>query len=126
MARSPKSAETIRKVAEQLASGSSPFAIRATSSRAPYTRGGLHFASRREPVVLPETTTPDQVRRLVADTAITLSLVHLDSGRFAELPREIFDADGLPDPERVVELSDALLTAAPAPETASAEKGEAA
>ncbi|MFC5372885.1 hypothetical protein ACFPIF_09995 [Brevundimonas faecalis] len=84
------------------------FVVHAVSNRAPYTRGGIHFASRRSAVVLPTTTTPDQVRRLIADTAITLSLVHQASGQAVELPRDLFDADGDPDFDRLVVLADEL------------------
>lgn len=83
-------------------------AVQATSNRAPYTRGGIHFASRRTPVVLPITTTPDQTRRLVADTAITLALVHVPSGKTVELPRDLFGADGEPDFDRMLALTDDL------------------
>lgn len=93
-----------------LAFALSAFVVRAVSSRAPYTRGGIHFASRREGVVLPETTTPDQTRRLIADTAITLSLVHLESGQSVELPRDLFNDEGDPDFERLTTLGEDLAS----------------
>lgn len=93
--------------------------VRAVSSRAPYTRGGIHFASRREGVVLPETTTPDQTRRLIADTAITLSLVHLESGQSAELPRDLFNDEGEPDFERLTALGEDLASRVTASEAAA-------
>lgn len=83
-------------------------AVQAVSNRAPYTRGGIRFASRREPVILPTSTEPDQVRRLVADPAITLSLVHVASGKSVELPRDLFGPDGEPDFARLVIASDEL------------------
>lgn len=84
-------------------------ALQAASNRAPYTRGGIHFASRRTPVVLPDTTTPDQVRRLVADTAVTLSLLHVASGKSVELPRDLFSPTGEPDFDRLAVLTDDLV-----------------
>lgn len=83
-------------------------AVQAVSNRAPYTRGGIRFASRREPVILPTSTDQDQLRRLVADPAITLSLVHVASGRTVELPRDLFGPDGEPDFARLIILSDEL------------------
>ena len=83
-------------------------AVQAASNRAPYTRGGIHFASRRTPVVLPTTTTPDQVRRLVSDVAVTLSLLHVASGKSVELPRDLFGPTGEPDFDRLAVLSDDL------------------
>lgn len=83
-------------------------AIQALSTRAPYTRGGIHFASTRTAIVLPDTTTADQTRRLIADTAITLSLVHLASGKSVVVPRDAFDADGQPDLEKLNAVEEAL------------------
>lgn len=91
---------------------SAPVAVRAQSSRAPYTRAGIRFASRQDVIALPETTTPDQFRRLVADVAITLSILHVETGRSVELPRDLFDAEGEPDFDRLSALIDGLMTSA--------------
>ena len=94
------------------------FEVRATSGRAPYTRGGVHFPSTRDAVVLPADIGPAQVRRLADDPIIALTMIHVASGRSAVLTADdLFDADGAPNAARMVEITEGLLTA-------SADQGE--
>lgn len=107
MARAPKKAEA--PIMPPMADGEAPeVVVQAMSSRAPYRRAGVHFAATRTAVVLPFGTTPDQTRRLLADPAITLTLVHVASGRSVTVPRDVFDAEGEPDTEKFRAVEDEL------------------
>jgi hypothetical protein len=62
------------------------------SSRAPYTRGGIRFASNRTPVTVPgDEITDDQLEALAGDAAISIALVNRETGErqeFAKLTAE--------------------------------------
>lgn len=97
-------ASTAPDVSAYVLNPDSAFVVCVQSNRAPYTRGGIHFASRRQRVSMPTTTTPDQFRRLAADTAVSFELVHLASGKAVDLPRDLFGPTGEPDFDRLSDL----------------------
>lgn len=73
------------------------------SSRAPYTRGGIRFASNRTAVTVPgDEISDDQLEALAGDTAISISLVNRETGErqeFAKLTAEQnAPADAAPPP----------------------------
>ena len=60
--------------------------VRLTSSRAPYRRAGIAFASTREPVVINgDKLTADQDERLRSDPAIGIELVDVETGKVTTL-----------------------------------------
>lgn len=117
MARAPKKSKS--PIIPLVGDGEAPEVIvQAKSNRAPYQRGGVHFADTRNPVVLPQDTTPDQTHRLLADPAITLALVHVASGKSVTVPRDVFDAEGVPDLKTFEAVKDELLALIAEGETA--------
>lgn len=104
--------------------------IRLTSSRAPYTRAGIRFASNRTPVVLSGAeVSDDQLVRLSEDTAISIEIVDPATGDRIEMVKSPEGApEGAPPAEdaivRTVDSADAATTtdavapAAPAPAAA--------
>lgn len=84
--------------------------LKLTSSRAPYTRGGVSFASNRTPVVLGhDEITSAQLVKIIADPAIALALTDPETGLSAPLPADLFDETGKPDEARLAEIAEALL-----------------
>lgn len=60
------------------------------SSRAPYTRAGIDFASNREPVLVEQgSLDAERILRLVDDVAISFRLVDPVTGVFADVPRDL-------------------------------------
>ena len=98
----PKTAETVAKVQEVFAGTvAGRLKLRLRSSRAPYTRAGIDFASTREPVLIGfDEVTDEQVRRLVGDVAISFGVTDPVTGVSADLPRDLITA-GLDTSEAV-------------------------
>lgn len=124
----PKTAETVAKVQEVFAGTvAGRLKLRLRSSRAPYTRAGIDFASTREPVLLDRgDLTDDQVRRLVGDVAISFGVTDPVTGVSADLPRDIVAGRDPTDPDPVkaaefAKLVDDLVERAEAAEKAQAE-----
>lgn len=64
--------------------------FRLKSSRAPYTRGGIRFASTREAVVVPGAAlSDDQLERLKADQAVTIEVVDAETGKPVDLDKTL-------------------------------------
>lgn len=84
--------------------------LKLTSSRAPYTRGGVSFASNRTPVILGhDEITSAQLAKIIADPAIALALTDPETGLSAPLPADLFDEAGRPDEARLADIAEALL-----------------
>lgn len=119
----PASAEAAAALTAVAASASAdPVQVRLTSSRAPYTRGGVRFASNRVPVSLGrDQITEDQLLKIDADAAITIELVLVETGRAVTVPHGTLTAAHGGDEAALkvfAELQDAL--AAPASEEGKA------
>lgn len=68
------------------------------SSRAPYTRGGIGFASNREDVVVPgDQITDAQLEKLADDAAISISLVNRETGERQEFAKLTADQQAQAD-----------------------------
>lgn len=71
------------------------------SSRAPYVRAGIDFASNREPVLVEQgALDAERILRLVDDVAISFRLVDPVTGVFAEVPRNLIGVTEA-EPEKV-------------------------
>lgn len=71
------------------------------SSRAPYTRAGIDFASNREPVLVEQgSLDATRILRLVDDVAISFRLVDPVTGVFADVPRDLIGVTD-EEPEKV-------------------------
>lgn len=93
--------------------------IRLKSSRAPYTRAGIRFASNREPVVLNGAEVSDeQLVKLSEDTAISIEIVDPATGARIDMAKSPEDASEGAAPSdgavvRTVAAADAAAPAAP-------------
>lgn len=94
------------------------------SSRAPYTRAGIDFASNRE-AVLVEQGSLDAMRilRLVDDVAINFRLVNPVTGVFADVPRGLIGVTD-EEPEKVGQFD--AIVAELLDRAEAAEKAQAA
>ena len=71
------------------------------SSRAPYTRAGIDFASNREAVLVEQgSLDATRILRLVDDVAISFRLVDPVTGVFADVPRDLIGVTD-EEPEKV-------------------------
>lgn len=71
------------------------------SSRAPYTRAGIGFASNREAVLVEQgSLDATRILRLVDDVAISFRLVDPVTGVFADVPRDLIGVTD-DEPEKV-------------------------
>lgn len=84
--------------------------LRLKSSRAPYRRGGVRFASNREPVLVGRgEVTEAQLASIAADTAIVIELVNTETGAAVAIPRELI---GYRSEDAQRELAELLVTVA--------------
>lgn len=99
------------------------------SSRAPYTRAGIDFASNREPVLVEQgSLDATRILRLVDDVAISFRLVDPVTGVFADVPRDLIGVTDK-EPEKVGQFDAIvaeLLDRAEAAEKAKAAADKAA
>jgi len=99
------------------------------SSRAPYTRAGIDFASNREPVLVEQgSLDATRILRLVDDVAISFRLVDPVTGVFADVPRDLIGVTD-EEPEKVGQFDAIvaeLLDRAEAAEKAKAAADKAA
>ncbi|WP_088582541.1 hypothetical protein [Brevundimonas vesicularis] len=99
------------------------------SSRAPYTRAGIDFASNREPVLVEQgSLDATRILRLVDDVAISFRLVDPVTGVFADVPRDLIGVTD-DEPEKVGQFDAIvaeLLDRAEAAEKAKAAADKAA
>lgn len=99
------------------------------SSRAPYVRAGIDFASNREPVLVEQgELDAERILRLVDDTAISFRLVDPVTGVFADVPRDLIGVTD-EEPEKVGQFDAIvaeLLDRAEAAEKAQADQAKKA
>ena len=94
------------------------------SSRAPYTRAGIDFASNREPVLVEQgSLDATRILRLVDDVAISFRLVDPVTGVFADVPRELIGVTD-EEPEKVGQFD--AIVAELLDRVEAAEKAQAA
>lgn len=94
------------------------------SSRAPYTRAGIDFASNREAVLVEQgSLDAPRILRLVDDVAINFRLVDPVTGVFADVPRELIGVTE-EEPEKVGQFD--AIVAELLDRVEAAEKAQAA
>lgn len=94
------------------------------SSRAPYTRAGIDFASNREAVLVEQgSLDATRILRLVDDVAISFRLVDPVTGVFADVPRDLIGVTD-EEPEKVGQFD--AIVAELLDRVEAAEKAQAA